>query len=553
INLSPFNIRWRDTICNLAGSGDLRKEESAAVRFAAGPINLRDVSYLASRFSNRPLPVSGTAFASGGINVNLRQLTYAAGGDLTLLDAQYANTRIGDSRLFWKANPQAARLQCVSDNFFGGSYVVDATLQSLDWSTTTVAASGQNIEIGRLAGILGNELPVSGFIDGSVHVGSIGELATLRADGWVRTREASLAGTPLELQTTMLSVSDGVANVAFRGAVLESQLEGDASTRLADLSAWLAPIPGISDSASGAVSFSISGRLGSTSTATARVAASNIEVGGLMIRKLRFPIVCSFQSQSSQVRWQSRGGSLNVGGGNVTINSEGSLTNGLATMATSVDIRHVDTAKLMPGKSISAGIIDGTVNLQSKRANEAKDLTGRFHLELSRIQMLELPGSESLMQLVNLPTFSGPSRAQDDGGSIDGRLAGGLLHVDTLALSKSGVLLLMSGTSTLEGRLDFDVIALTTQTGPADGLFALSDSPLMLAAPAPVTLLIKANEAIKDRIIHIHVGGTGARPALRLQPGKTLSQDALRFFVAGTLGNRTADLALRQQRQSVRY
>ena len=74
----------------------------------------------------------------------------------------------------------------------------------------------------------------------------------------------------------------------------------------------------------------------------------------------------------------------------------------------------------------------------------------------------------------------------------------------------------------------------------------------MLAAPAPVTLLIKANEAMKDRVIHIHVGGTGARPMLRLQPGKTLSQDALRFFVAGTLGNRAADIALRQQRQSVR-
>lgn len=687
INLSPFDIRWRDTICHLAGSGDLREEESAAVRFTAGPVDLRDVSYLASRFSNRPLPVSGTAFATGGINVNLRKLTWAAGGDLTLSDAQYANTRIGDSRLFWKANRQAARLQSVSDDFFGGSYVVDATLQSLDWTTTTVAASGQNIQIRRLTGILGNELPVSGFVEGSLRVSAIGELATLRADGWLRTREASLAGTTLELQTTQLSVIDGVASVAFRGAVLESSLDGDASTRLADLSGWLqdqpqqihelpvlgriqvksvavkraiavfdkrhtlaplsgkvnincvrdetaagrgllatvdcaaenlrwhqavmskrlkatvalyptrlelnnvegrladgklsgnarlylaripsgefrldvdrvnlrhalAPIPGVSDLASGAVSFSISGRLGSTSTATARVTASNIIVGGLAIRELRLPMACSFQSQSSQLRWHSRGGSFDVGGGSVAINSEGSLTNGLATMATNVDIRRVDTAKLMPGKSISAGIIDGTVHIQSKRANAANDLNGRFHLELSRIQMLELPGSDSFMRLVNLPTLSGPSRTQEDGGTIDGRLAGGLLHVDNLALSKNGVLVLMNGTSTLEGRLDFDVTALTNQSGPADGLFSLADSPLMLAAPAPVTLLIKANEAIKDRVIHIHVGGTGARPALRLQPGKTLSQDALRFFVSGTLGNRTADIALRQQRQSVRY
>ncbi len=67
----------------------------------------------------------------------------------------------------------------------------------------------------------------------------------------------------------------------------------------------------------------------------------------------------------------------------------------------------------------------------------------------------------------------------------------------------------MDGTSTLEGRLNFDVTAITNQSGPADGLLSLADSPLMLAAPAPVTLLIKANEAMKDRVIHIHVGGTG--------------------------------------------
>ncbi len=115
------------------------------------------------------------------------------------------------------------------------------------------------------------------------------------------------------------------------------------------------------------------------------------------------------------------------------ISSEGkSDEHGLATMVTSVDIRRVDSAKLMRGKSISAGIIDGNVNIQSKRARTANDLTGRFHLELSQIQSLELPGSESFMQLVKLPTISGPSFDQEDGGTIDGRLTGGLLHVDNL-------------------------------------------------------------------------------------------------------------------------
>ena len=562
--LSPCNIRWRDTICNLAGSGDLRDEARAAIRFTAGPVALRDVSDLASRFSNRPLPISGTATATGGINLDLRQLDFSAGGDLTLSDALYANTRIGDARLRWEANPHVAKLRSVSDDFLGGSYAVDASLQSLDWTKTTVAASGHNIQIKRLASVLGNQLPVAGFIDGSIRLHSIGELESLRADGWVRTREASFAGTPIELQTTELTVGEGLANVAMRGAAFDGTLIGDVNTKLADLSAWiqsepkqihelpvfgrvqaktiavkralaafdkkrslaplsgklnivcirdqasankgllanvdcssenvrwnqavmskrlkasvaiyptrlevnniegqfadgnlsgdvklylarvpsgefrfdaklinlrraLAPIPGISRSVSGAVSVSMSGRLGSTSTATAKVHASNITVGDVAIRELRLPVVCSFQSQSSKVHWHSRGGSLNVGGGSVGISSEGRLTNGLATMATSVDIRRVDTAKLMRGKSVSAGIIDGNVNIQSKRARTAKDLTGRFHLELSRIQSLELPGFGVVHAAGEAADHLRAIPHQEDGGTIDGRLAGGLLHVD---------------------------------------------------------------------------------------------------------------------------
>jgi hypothetical protein len=173
-------------------------------------------------------------------------------------------------------------------------------------------------------------------------------------------------------------------------------------------------------------------------------------------------------------------------------------------------------------------------------------------LELSQIQSFELPGSESFMQLVKLPTLSGPAVNRQDGATIDGRMAGGLLHVDSLALSKSGLLVLMDGTSTLDGRLDLNVTAFTNQSGPADGLLAFADSPVMLAVSAPVALVAKANEAIKDRVIHVHVGGTSAHPTLRLQPAKNLSQDALRFFLASTLGSPAANMAIRQQKQLVR-
>lgn len=686
LDLFPFHIRWRDTVCHIAGYGDVRREAGAAVHFNAGPIALRDVSELASRFSDRQLPIAGTAIAEGRINLDLGQFSISARGDLTLSDVEYANTRIGDARLLWEAQPHMARLRSASNDFFGGSYVMDASLTDLDWTKVSVVVGGRDIPLQRLAGALGYQLPATGFVDGGIQFTSIGDLESLRADGWVRTREASFAGTPFDLQTTQLRAADGLVNVAVHGAVFDGSVSVTANTRLSELSKWLqdearqihelpvlghvhvkaaavkrvigaleqrrrlaplsgkfdfhcvrdqaqaeqgilaavecstenlrwsetliskrfkataalyptrievnsldgqfadgrlsgdarcslaqvpsgtfrlraehvnlrralAPILGARQSASGTASVSIGGRLGRTSTADVKIVARNITIGGVAIREFRLPVTCSFRSESAQVQWQSRDGWLNVGGGNVVVRSEGMLTNGRVTTATNLDIRRVDSSKLMQGKSINAGMISGHVDIQSRRARTTKDLTGRFHLELSQVRSLELPAWESLLQMARLSEITQPSIDRTDGGTIDGRFAGGLLHVDNLALSKGGLLVLMDGTSTLEGRLDLDVTAMTTDTGPADSLIALADTPLMLAAPAPLAVLIKANEALKDRVIHIHVGGTSARPSLRLQPGKTLSQDALRFFVSGTLGSRSADIALRR-RQTVRY
>ncbi len=48
---------------------------------------------------------------------------------------------------------------------------------------------------------------------------------------------------------------------------------------------------------------------------------------------------------------------------------------------------------------------------------------------------------------------------------------------------------------------------------------------------------------MKNRVVHVHVAGTAQRPILQLQPGKTLTQDAIRFFLVGNLGSQVATAA----------
>jgi hypothetical protein len=270
---------------------------------------------------------------------------------------------------------------------------------------------------------------------------------------------------------------------------------------------------------------------------------------GVAVRKAKFPVDWSYRPAGNRARWQCRAGTVSVGGGNVRIATEGTFAGGLSAN-TSVRIEKIDLAKLMQNGSAGSGIISGNATVRAKNARAADDLVGSFAMQLENIQAMQIP---VLAQLPKMVTLSPPvpGRGQD-GGTVRGRIAGGLIHLDEVAIHQSNVQVLVTGNATMAGRLNLDVVASTESTSPTDQLVSMLDSPLMLAAPAPVALIVKANELLKDRVVRVHVGGTANRPTLRLQPGKQLSQDAVRFFLSSSFGpvtdRLTENLSNSQQR-----
>ncbi|TWU41004.1 hypothetical protein Poly41_18390 [Novipirellula artificiosorum] len=170
-------------------------------------------------------------------------------------------------------------------------------------------------------------------------------------------------------------------------------------------------------------------------------------------------------------------------------------------------------------------MIDGSLRLHARRARSINDFAGRFEATLSKAKAPQIPVLSDLTQLSSV-AFSG---AEGD-GTIQGRIGGGLIHIDPFLLSASNTQVLVTGTTTIGGRLDMEVTATTGQEGPADQLLSLMDSPLMLAVPAPVALIAKANDALRDRVIHVDVGGTASSPVIRLNPGKHLDKKRFSFF-----------------------
>ncbi|OYP34214.1 AsmA-like C-terminal region-containing protein [Rhodopirellula sp. MGV] len=297
---------------------------------------------------------------------------------------------------------------------------------------------------------------------------------------------------------------------------------------------------------SGAATLRLRSRLGPVISGRADVQVDHLVAAGVGVRQATFPVDWSFRPAGMTARWQCRAGRLSLGGGTVRVASEGRYTRSLDTV-TSVQIQRVDLAKLMERGSAGSGIVDGDITLRAKHARSIDDIVGTYDFEMSNIEAMEFPILDQLPKMVTLSAPT-PGRGQD-GAIAYGRIGNGIVHVDEVAVYQSNVQVLVTGKANFNQSLDLDVVASTSSESPTDQLVSLLDSPLMLAAPAPVALIVKANELLKDRVVNVHVGGTASRPVLRLQTGKQLGQNAVKFFLTSSFGSAVTNVSQLKENQ----
>lgn len=409
------------------------------------------------------------------------------------------------------------------------------------------------------AGMRPQQLPVSGLIsaritrDKAVMASDLLAKLTISADRihYHRDKLSDRIAADIDVRSDRIqltNVSGRFADGTLAGKAdidIQEGLRGSFQLSARNINMRRASAPFIPD-VSGNANLTIAGRIAGSVSGQANINVENASASGIMIRQARFPVDWSFSPSSSLARWQCRAGRVEAGGGEIFIASEGSYASALSTR-TQIRFDRIDTSKLQRGKSFGLGILSGKVGVNAKRAQSVDQLAGDFDIELKQVKSLEIPVLDQLPQLIKVPTIYNPD-SQDDGGYLYGRFGGGLVHLEQLALWQSNVQILAQGTATLAGRIDLDITASTQKNGPADQLLELANSPLLLAAPAPVALLARANDALKDRVIHVQVSGTAENPALRLQPAKQLTQSALQFFIRNSLGSQLATAAANQNR-----
>lgn len=289
----------------------------------------------------------------------------------------------------------------------------------------------------------------------------------------------------------------------------------------------LVPIDRRGQLATGLMSMRLQGRLGRRPSGRAVISMDRGTAGPIAMSRLRVPVDWSLDPAAKAVQWRTTNAAVELGGGRVVTNAKGRW-NGKLDMSLTSTARRVDTGRILKGNSSAGGgFLDGTVRLSAKRATDANDFKGTFDATLSDASSLELPVVSDLTKF--LTTI--PSTTSFDESRIQGRLGNGIVNLDRVTMAAANAQLLAEGTATLQGRLNLQVMVKTDESGPADKFLELADSPLLMAAPTPIGLVAKANDALKNRVVHLRIGGTGARPVIRLEPGRQIGQEAIKFFM----------------------
>jgi hypothetical protein len=283
--------------------------------------------------------------------------------------------------------------------------------------------------------------------------------------------------------------------------------------------------------ATGNVNLDVRIRPGAVWFIRADALASRAVVGGFALRSVRVPLTLQWSPRSGQMLITTTSSQLSLAGGRLS----GRLT-ARRTVTWHVDGRfrfsRVDVAGLADS-AYASGRLSGTLDISARNARSINELQATLLADLEGAQSRGIPVLDQIRNVVPGAQFSGAT--QFGQGRVEARLARGVVRLDQLTLASRQLQLFITGTVTLGGSLNLDALAATGQAlNPTLAETLLSS---LLAVPAaPAAVLIRANDLLANRVVHLTIRGTLSRPNIRLRPFQTLGEEAVRFFLRQSTG-----------------
>ena len=178
------------------------------------------------------------------------------------------------------------------------------------------------------------------------------------------------------------------------------------------------------------------------------------------------------------------------------------------------------------------GKLGGTLELSARNFRSEKDISGSFRGELQQSSALSLPLLDQLTRFLgNAGTLRNESFESD---SIDLTMSKGRIDIRQFRLQNALTSILITGSAWLNGKLDLEVAARVERINQPTLIDQLAGSPIARAVGPQAVFFAQAADFLSERIVFLDVTGTASRPQFRLNPGKQLREEAIRYFLRGS-------------------
>ena len=297
----------------------------------------------------------------------------------------------------------------------------------------------------------------------------------------------------------------------------------------ASLSGVRAFLPGMPRDLEGFGTLRLSGAAGDPFRATAELTVAQARVAGLPLSDLKVPAeLVSTGGHSAGVlrlrRWAARfaGGQFR-GDASFRVGEDRSFQSELTL--TNLDLEPIARV-FHEGPRPASGRVSGRVTIGGPNPEQPQQYRGRVDLNLSDASLVALPVFRELDR------FLGAARGGlFERGHLTGTLAGRQIVVEPLTLEGRLAQVHGTGTVSLDGKLNLEMLINTNQIIPQTGQALVGLIPgLRNALGRNQEASLQVTNFLSNRLLKLRVTGTVWNPSVALDPGISVANTAVSFF-----------------------
>jgi hypothetical protein len=279
----------------------------------------------------------------------------------------------------------------------------------------------------------------------------------------------------------------------------------------------------------------LSGRIGKTITGSGTMSLRRAGLFGVRDQSMKLPVRFDIEPHRQRASIEIPRNRFKLFRGNVNGYAKLEIGSRLR-LDSKFDLANIDAYSMIHSLTgftgTGNGKLSGHLEISGKSIRTENDLVGLFQGKLQQSNAFSFPLLDQIGRLIGSASTWRNKRFESE--NIDLALNKGRVEVREFRLQNSLASIAVEGNAWLNGQLDMEVAARIESLDQPSLVQQIAGSPLAKLTGSQAAFFAQASEFLSERIVFVDVGGTVKRPQMRLNPGKQLKEEAIRYFLRGS-------------------